>query len=130
TTEQSLFIARDRVGKKPLLYSHLQNGDLVFGSEFTALLEHPSISREVDPEAIDAYLTYLCVPSPLTAFKHIRKLEPGHWMRWKSGSIETKRYWLPDFSKKIKISEQEAIVETTRILRESTKLRMISEVPL
>src|SRR5690606_9988879 len=66
TTEQSLFIARDRVGKKPLLYSHLQNGDLVFGSEFTALLEHPSISREVDPEAIDAYLTYLCVPSPLT----------------------------------------------------------------
>jgi len=125
-----LFIARDRVGKKPLLYSHRANGDLVFGSEFTALLEHPSIEREVDNEAIDAYLSYLCVPAPMTAFKEIRKLEPGHWMRWKAGEIKMQRYWLPDFSNKIKISETEAIEETARILRESTKLRMISEVPL
>jgi asparagine synthase (glutamine-hydrolysing) len=75
-------------------------------------------------------MSYLCVPAPMTAFKHIRKLEPGHWLRWTDGQIETKRYWLPDFSKKIKISEEEAIEETTRILRESTRLRMISEVPL
>lgn len=128
--KRELFIARDRVGKKPLLYSHLANGDLIFGSEFRALLQHPSVSREVDHEAIDSYLSYLCIPAPQTAFEHIRKLEPGHWMRWKNGEIETKRYWLPDFSKKIKISEEEAIEETTRILRESTKLRMISEVPL
>ncbi|MCV4802675.1 asparagine synthase-related protein, partial [Escherichia coli] len=66
----------------------------------------------------------------MTAFREIRKLEPGHWLRWKNGKIETQRYWLPDFSAKIKISEQEAIEETTRILRESTELRMISEVPL
>lgn len=128
--EKELFIARDRVGKKPLLYSHRANGDLIFGSEFTAMLEHPEISREVDNSAIDAYLSYLCVPAPLTAFKEIRKLEPGHWLKWKAGRIKTNRYWLPDFSKKIKISEQEAIDETTRILRESTRLRMISEVPL
>lgn len=128
--EKELFIARDRVGKKPLLYSHQPNGDLIFGSEFQALLQHPDITREVDAEAIDAYLSYLCVPAPLTAFKQIRKLDPGHWLKWKDGVIETRRYWLPDFSKKIKISEQEAIEETTRILRESTKLRMISEVPL
>ncbi|MCW5959747.1 MAG: asparagine synthase (glutamine-hydrolyzing) [Pyrinomonadaceae bacterium] len=128
--EKSLFLARDRVGKKPLLYSHQANGDLIFGSEFTALLAHPQVGREVDNEAIDAYLSFLCVPAPLTAFKQIRKLEPGHWMRWKDGEIKTHRYWLPDFSKKIKISEEEAIEETTRILRESTKLRMISEVPL
>ncbi len=128
--EKELFIARDRVGKKPLLYSHQQNGDLIFGSEFRALLEHPDISREVDNEAIDAYLSYLCVPAPLTAFKQIRKLEPGHWLKWKAGQIETRRYWLPDFSKKVKISEEEAIEETTRILRESTRLRMISDVPL
>lgn len=128
--EKELFIARDRVGKKPLLYSHQPNGDLIFGSEFQALLQHPDISREVDAEAIDAYLSYLCVPAPLTAFKQIRKLEPGHWLKWKDGVIETRRYWQPDFSRKIKISEQEAIEETTRILRESTKLRMISEVPL
>ncbi len=128
--EKELFIARDRVGKKPLLYSHQTSGDLIFGSEFQALLEHPDISREVDPQAIDAYLSYLCVPAPLTAYKQIRKLEPGHWLKWKDGAIETRRYWQPDFSRKIKISEEEAIEETTRILRESTKLRMISEVPL
>jgi asparagine synthase (glutamine-hydrolysing) len=128
--EKELFVARDRVGKKPLLYSHQTNGDLIFGSEFSALLEHPAIARDVDPHAIDAYLSYLCVPAPLTAFKDIRKLEPGHWLKWKNGRIETRRYWLPDFSKKIKITEHDAIEETTRILRESTRIRMISEVPL
>ncbi len=129
-TAKELFIARDRVGKKPLLYSHRPNGDLIFGSEFRALLENKEIGRDVDAEAIDAYLSYLCVPAPLTAFKEIRKLEPGHWLKWKNGEIQMQRYWLPDFSKKIKISEEEAIEETTRILRESTKMRMISEVPL
>ncbi|MGQ0543120.1 MAG: asparagine synthase (glutamine-hydrolyzing) [Blastocatellia bacterium] len=129
-TGKELFLARDRVGKKPLLYSHQANGDLIFGSEFQALLQHPGISRDVDHEAIDAYLSFLCVPAPQTAFKQIRKLEPGHWLKWKGGKIETHRYWQPDFSKKIKISEKDAIEETTRILRESTRLRMISEVPL
>ncbi|MGI8884527.1 MAG: asparagine synthase (glutamine-hydrolyzing) [Pyrinomonadaceae bacterium] len=128
--DKSLFVARDRVGKKPLLYSHQPNGDLIFGSEFQAVLAHPAISREVDYAAIDDYLSYLCVPAPQTAFKQIRKLEPAHWLRWKNGEIETKRYWQPDFSKKIKISVEEAEEETLRILRESTKLRMISEVPL
>ena len=130
SVDRSLFNARDRVGKKPLLYSHRPNGDLVFGSEFTALLEHPAVSREIDHQALDAYLSFTCVPAPMTAYKEIRKLEPGHWLRWKNGEIETKRYWLPDFSKKIDISEEEAIEETTRLLRESTRLRMISEVPL
>ncbi len=129
-TDKSLFIARDRVGKKPVLYSLQENGDLIFGSEFTALLAHPKISREVDFEAIDSYLSYLCVPAPQTAFKQIRKLEPAHWLRWKDGKIEMRRYWQPDFSRKIKISEAEAIDETTRIIREATKMRMISEVPL
>ncbi|HEX6126759.1 MAG TPA: asparagine synthase (glutamine-hydrolyzing), partial [Pyrinomonadaceae bacterium] len=128
--DRSLFIARDRVGKKPLLYSHQPNGDLIFGSEFQALLQHPSVTREVDPEALDDYMSFLCVPAPKTAFKQIRKLEPGHWLRWKDGRIETRSYWRPDFSKKIKISEEEAINETTRIVRESTRLRMIAEVPL
>jgi len=129
-TDKSLFLARDRVGKKPVLYSHQPNGDLIFGSEFAAVLTHPSVSREVDMQAIDSFMSYLCIPAPQTAFKQIRKLEPGHWLRWKAGEIELQRYWLPDFSKKIAITEEEAIVETTRILRESTKMRMISEVPL
>lgn len=82
-TEKTLFIARDRVGKKPLLYSHQSNGNLIFGSEFRALLAHPDISREVDFEAIDSYLSFLCVPAPQTAFKQIRKLEP-----WTLASLE------------------------------------------
>lgn len=130
TREKSLFLARDRIGKKPLIYSHQPNGDLIFGSEFQALLQHPSVSRDVDFSAIDSYLSFQCVPAPLTAYRSIRKLEPGHWLRWRSGEIETRRYWLPDFSKKIEISEEEAIEETTRLLREATRLRLISEVPL
>lgn len=129
-TDQSLFLVRDRVGKKPLLYSHQPNGDLIFGSEFRAVLNHPAISRDVDYDALNDYMSLFSVPAPSTAFKQIRKLEPGHWLRWKNGEIQTRRYWLPDFSKKIAISEHEAIEETTRILRESTRLRMISEVPL
>jgi asparagine synthase (glutamine-hydrolysing) len=129
-TEKSLFLARDRVGKKPLLYSHRKDGGLIFGSEFAALLAHPAIGREVDFQAIDSYLSYLCVPAPQTAFAEIRKLEPGHFLKWKDGRIETRRYWLPDFSKKIKITEEEAVEETTRILREATEMRLISEVPL
>ncbi len=130
-TEKSLFIARDRIGKKPLLYSLQPNGDLIFGSEFTALLSHPkAFHAKLILRRFNDYLSYLCVPAPLTAFKSIRKLEPAHWMRWKNGEIEMKRYWLPDFSKKIKISEEEAIEETLRILREATKMRLISEVPL
>ena len=129
-TDRSLFIARDRLGKKPLLYSHQPNGDLIFGSEFSALLSHPKVSREIDFSAINNYLSNLCVPAPQTAFKQIRKLEPAHWLRWQDGRVETKRYWLPDFSKKIKISETEAVAETTRVMREATEARLISEVPL
>jgi asparagine synthase (glutamine-hydrolysing) len=128
--EKSLFIARDRVGKKPLLYSHQENGDLIFGSEFQALLQHPEVGRDVDFEAINNYLSYLCVPAPLTAYKQIRKLAPAHWLLWKNGEIKTERYWQPDFSRKLKISQHEAEDETLRLLREAVRLRLISEVPL
>ena len=129
-TAKTLFIARDRLGKKPLLYSHQTNGDLIFGSEFRALLAHESVSRQIDLEAIHHYLSFLCVPAPLTAFRQIRKLEPAHWLLWKNGEIKTERYWLPDFSRKIKISPVEAEEETLRVLGEAVKLRLISEVPL
>lgn len=129
-TAKALFMARDRVGKKPLLYSFMPNGDLIFGSEFRALLAHQSVSREIDTEAIHHYLSFLCVPAPLTAFRQIRKLEPAHWLLWKNGEVKIERYWLPDFSRKIKISPAEAEEETLRVLREAVKLRLISDVPL
>src|SRR5215470_5281248 len=126
---QQLFLARDRVGKKPLLYAEV-NGQLVFGSEFTALLQHPDISREIQPEAIDAYLSFMCVPAPLTAYRSIRKLEPGHWLRWRKGEITIERYWQPDFSQKLNISEGEAGERAIEILRDSVRVRLMSEVPL
>ena len=126
---QELFLTRDRVGKKPVLYAEV-NGQLVFGSEFTALLQHPDISREIQPEAIDAYLSFMCVPAPLTAYRSIRKLEPGHWLRWRKGEITIERYWQPDFSQKLNISEGEAGERAIEILRDSVKVRLMSEVPL
>ncbi len=126
---KSLFLARDRVGKKPLLYAQLE-GELVFGSEFTALLEHPRVSRDVDFEAIHHYLSFICVPAPLTAYRAIRKLEPGHWLLWRDGEIKTERYWQLDFSKKQKISEEEAGERTVELLREAVRVRLMSEVPL
>ena len=126
---QELFIARDRVGKKPLLYAHV-NGQFVFGSEFSALLQHPDISKDVDFEALNQYLSFMCVPAPLTAYKAIRKLEPGHTLCYRKGNIKIERYWQPDFSKKIAVSEQEAGERTIEILREAVKVRLMSEVPL
>ena len=126
---QELFLARDRVGKKPLLYA-LVNGALIFGSEFSALLLHPDVSREIQPEALDHYLSFMCIPAPLTAYRAIRKLEPGHWLRWRKGEIETQRYWQPDFTKKLDIDEQEAGERTVEILREAVRVRLMSEVPL
>ena len=126
---KSLFLARDRVGKKPLLYAEL-NGELVFGSEFTALLQHPGISRDVDFEAIHYYLSFICVPAPLTAYRAIRKLEPGHWLKWRNGEIKIERYWQLDFSKKLNIGEEEAGERVVELLREAVRVRLMSEVPL
>jgi len=126
---KSLFLARDRVGKKPLLYAQV-NGQLVFGSEFTALLQHPDVSRDVNYEAIHHYLSFICVPAPLTAFQSISKLPPGHSLLWKNGEIRLERYWQIDFSRKISINEDEAGERVVDLLREAVRVRLMSEVPL
>ena len=127
---QELFLARDRVGKKPLLYAKTANA-FVFGSEFSALLLHPSVSREIDRAALDDYLTFMCVPAPQTAYRDIRKLEPGHTLTLtRTGEVKTGRYWEPDFSKKIKVSEEEAGERALELLREAVRVRLMSEVPL
>jgi asparagine synthase (glutamine-hydrolysing) len=126
---QELFLARDRVGKKPLLYAQV-NGQFVFGSEFSALLQHPQINKEIDYEALNYYLSFMCVPAPLTAYRAIRKLEPGHTLCYRKGEIKLSRYWQPDFSRKVDISEDEAGEQAIAILRDAVKVRLMSEVPL
>src|SRR5258707_600172 len=126
---QELFLARDRVGKKPLLYAQV-NGQVLLGSEFSALLLHPEISRDILPEALDYYFTFMRVPAPLTAYRAIKKLEPAHTLRWRKGEIKTERYWQPDFSHKLKITEEEAGEQAIEILRDAVRVRLMSEVPL
>jgi asparagine synthase (glutamine-hydrolysing) len=130
TRRQELFLARDRVGKKPLLYAKTP-GAFVFGSEFTALLPHPAVSRDVDREAVHHYLSFMCVPAPMTAYRSIRKLEPGHSLTLtRDGQLKTERYWQPDFTRKIEITEEEAGARALELLREAVRVRLMSEVPL
>jgi asparagine synthase (glutamine-hydrolysing) len=126
---QELFLARDRVGKKPILYAEV-NGQFVFGSEFSALLQHPDIGKDINFEALNHYLSFMCVPAPLTAYRDIKKLEPGHSLLYRKGETKIERYWQPDFSQKLDIGEQEAGEQAIKILRDAVKVRLMSEVPL
>lgn len=127
--QQQLLLARDRVGEKPLLYA-LADGELIFASEFEALLEHPSVSREVDWEAVHAYLALSYIPAPLTAFRAIRKLEPGHRLLWRAGEVVIAPYWTLTFSPKLRLNEEEAAREWLARARQSVQLCMRSDVPL
>lgn len=126
---ERLFLARDRVGVKPLYYA--QVGDrLYFASEAKALLVCPDISREIDAAALDAYLSLLYIPPPYSIYRGIRQLPPGHTLTWESGQIRVEKYWdcppVPDQS----VSENEWAEEIAPILEESIRIRMMSDVPL
>jgi len=127
--KQRLLLARDRVGKKPLLYS-LVGDNLIFASEFQAILQHPDVSREINFDALNQYLSFICVPAPQTAFRSINKLEPGHVLVWQNGAVEISRYWSLDFSRKINISEREAGERAVDLLRDAVRVRLMSDVPL
>ncbi len=127
--KKKLFIARDRVGKKPLKY-YLTDTQLSFASELKAILADPSVPREVDEEAIHHYLTLEYVQHPQTGFKHIKKLPPAHYMVVQDGKVEIKRYWKLDYSKKLDLPEEEWIERIQDKLSEATKLRLMSDVPL
>ncbi|MFN0072795.1 MAG: asparagine synthase (glutamine-hydrolyzing) [Chloroflexota bacterium] len=128
---QRLFLARDRIGVKPLYYA-VRDGTFLFGSEIKALLQHPLIARELDDEALHHYLTFAATPAPWTLFKGIQKLPPGHTMTVSlSGEISTRRYWDPaSFREDDPPRPEWEYVERVReMLRESVKLRMMSDVP-
>ncbi len=128
--DRSLFLARDRVGKKPLYYSSLADGGIVFGSEIKAILQHPGVRREPDLKALDHFLTLQYVPSPMTAFQGIERIAPAHWLRWRAGKVETGRYWRLEYEDKFREPEPELKEELLRLLREAVSIRLESEVPL
>jgi asparagine synthase (glutamine-hydrolysing) len=125
-----LFCARDRVGKKPLFWS--QRGDTVwFASEIRALLEDPSIGRAVDHSALAAYLTLQYVPHPLSAFKEIRKVPPGSTLTVTADGATVRRYWSLDYSRKLdELTVDELAEQLREHIREATRIRLMSEVPL
>ncbi len=129
-----VMIARDRVGKKPLYYAIVNRGKpdeaLLFGSELKSLMADPALSREIDPVAINHYLTYQYVPHPWSIFKEARKLPPAHWMLYENGSTTLSQYWELDYLPKQNISEEEAIEQSLAQLDEATRIRLVSEVPL
>src|SRR5580692_3201986 len=94
---QRLFLARDRLGKKPLFY-RLERDRLLFGSELKALLQFPGAPREVDPAALDAYLTYQYVPHPECILRGYHKLPPAHTAVFENGRLQVERYWTPPFA--------------------------------
>ncbi len=129
--EQILFVARDRVGKKPFKY-FFDGETFLFASELKAILTQPEYRREPDYVAIHHYLTLQYVPAPMTGFKGIAKLEPGHFLKLdvKAKTLEKKRYWKLDYSEKLNLSEEEWKQRIIDTLEESVKLRMISDVPI
>ncbi|HSK70469.1 MAG TPA: asparagine synthase (glutamine-hydrolyzing) [Pyrinomonadaceae bacterium] len=129
--EESLFIARDRVGKKPLFYSLTEKGNFVFGSELKVLLAHGEISKEIDFAALDAYLTFGYVPEEFCIFKDVRKLQPGHFLVFKDGEIRTEKYWDFKYEEANEIKTEAEYIENLRdLIKEAVGVRLISEVPL
>jgi len=128
TKKERLFIARDRMGEKPLHFG-VFDGTLIFGSELKTILSHPKSKRELNDEAMQRYLALEYVPSPHSMFKGISKLPPAHFMLVQNGEMRIERYWLPK-TDVMDISEQEAGDKLIQLLGRSTELRLISEVPL
>jgi asparagine synthase (glutamine-hydrolysing) len=130
--KQTLFLARDRLGVKPMYYAVLDNGTLLFGSELKSLMAHGGLKRDIDPLALEEYFALGYVAEPRTIFKQARKLPPGHTLALRRGQTigEPREYWDVRFSLDSPMNEQEAGEEFVRRLQESVKLRMIAEVPL
>ncbi len=128
----TLFLARDRLGVKPMHYALLDDGQLLFGSELKSLLAHGGLRREIDPLAVEEYFALGYVAEPRTIFKQALKLAPAHSLVWRRGDPmpSPAAYWDLRLSLDNPIDEKEACVELTERLRESVKLRMIAEVPL
>ena len=127
--KKQLFLARDRVGIKPLYY-YWDGKKFLFASEIKAILQDPMVDRTIDPLALDDYLTYLYIPGPKTIFKGIRKLRPGYTLTVSERGLEEKEYWDLSFEPRNGLSESDYAIGLLEKLRESVSIHLMSEVPL
>lgn len=130
--QQTLFLARDHVGVKPMFYSLLPNGLFVFGSELKSIMTFPELSRELNPRAVEDYFAYGYVPEPKTIFNNAYKLSPGHCITLKVGdrAVQPQRWWDLAFRPAPQRPDAEVQEELIERLRETVHSQMESEVPL
>jgi asparagine synthase (glutamine-hydrolysing) len=123
-----LRLARDRAGKKPLFYAH-DGGSFAFASTLNALLDLLPRHPDVDPRAIDAYLTYQAVPAPLSVWKGAQVLPPAHWLAFDAatGTCRVERYWDVSYAKKVSMDEGEVLTEVERIARRAVDDRLVAD---
>ncbi|HVW85549.1 MAG TPA: asparagine synthase (glutamine-hydrolyzing), partial [Bryobacteraceae bacterium] len=124
-----LVLARDRMGIKPLYICHTGR-DLVFGSELKALFAHPRVTRNLDLDALQDFLSLNYVPSPRTLVRGIEKLPSGHFLEWRNGSAAVRPFWKLEFAPDSRMTEESAAEELDALLRESVREHLVSDVPL
>lgn len=126
-----LFIARDRLGVKPLYYAHTDDGSLYFGSEIKVLLEVAAVKPEINYQALPDYLANHAPSGDQTLYRGIKRLLPGHTLSWRDGVIATSEYWDLRFTEKQDArSDRDYISEWTELFEESVRLRLMADVPL
>ncbi len=127
--KETLFLARDRIGKKPLYYFF--NGKaIVFASEIKSILADPSVGKEINYEAFSDFFKYMYVPDPKTIYKDIFKLKPGHYLLCSKEGVSEKEYWDISFTSQTTQSTDNVADELLEILEESVRIRHVSDVPL
>jgi asparagine synthase (glutamine-hydrolysing) len=124
-----LVLARDRMGIKPLYFAR-RGADLFFGSELKAILIHPEIERQLSLNGLDCYLSLNYVPSPWTLVEGIEKLPPGQWLEWRDGEVCSDSYWRLPFGVDRNWTLESAKEELDKLLRQSVREHMVSDVPL
>jgi asparagine synthase (glutamine-hydrolysing) len=127
--KQELFLARDRVGVKPLYYTIAQ-GTLLFASELKSLLQHPAVTVSVNSNALDEFMTFGYVQTPNTMISNIHRLPEGHVATWRRGHLYLRRYWDLKFEENTQRTERESIDVLNELLADSIRLRLRSDVPI
>jgi len=129
---RTLFLARDRLGIKPLYYAELANGQFIFASELKALMCHPGLKRDIDPFAVEDYFAFGYIPEPKTIYKQVKKLPPAHTLKLHPGEqiSQPSEYWDVPYTPIQVGSESDVEHELIERLREAVNIRMVAEVPL
>jgi asparagine synthase (glutamine-hydrolysing) len=129
---RTLFLARDRLGKKPLYYTILDDGMILFASELKALLLHPGVKRRLDPQAIEEYFALGYVPEPRSIYHGIAKLPSGHSLALERGTVPSmpRQYWRLSFATRPAPSERDLCNEVIARLGEAVRVRLVADVPL